>query len=206
MADDPAKRTIRVRVRSMPFMDDPQGAEAYYTALGRVLVLWGRFESQLDSLVLILSNFKPCRPFVPRELPISMKRRAELLRDLLKKVPELAPLRDPLLALLPQAMDSAQDRHVITHGHWAGFVKADVLTSRFVMKKHKAEKLIIQDYRVSLDNLNKMISTFDRLLVSLLPITWNASVMSNSSGPRKSQAPAASRTGRRSPARRKPNP
>ena len=174
--------TIKIGLMSEPFMDDPDGAEAYYTALGRVLVLWGRFESHFGHLLLALSNLKPCAPFRPEAIPISMTDRMRLMRRLLENVPELEPFRKPILGLLPQARDSAEDRHIVVHGHWNGFVKGETLTSRFTRSRHKGGKLFTETYDVSLGMLEIMSNTFDSLNTALIPISWDVCLLSDSLG------------------------
>jgi len=180
---------ITLKYKSTPFGDEPEGAEAYYTALGRALLLWGRFESQFSYLLDVLCTAPAVRHLRPEEMPISMKRRAELFRKLVKNVPALDAFKAPILAVLPDAMDAAQDRHVLIHGHWNGFVRADPMTGSFIMRKHKGDKLISARYTVSVETLNKMAGIFDSLNLRILPLTISAIGLHPLIDMRKSQAP-----------------
>src|SRR3990167_10998441 len=139
---DKSPRTIKVRLTSSPFMGDPTGAEAYYTALGRALVLWGRAESHFGYLLDCVCTAPPARHLRPADMPPTLKQKAKLFRFILKRVPEFGHLKEPLRKIVTDLMNAAQDRHVIIHGHWNGTTRRKALSSRPAIE---AENLSARD-------------------------------------------------------------
>ena len=45
---DPEIKRVRLTVTSNPFGHDPPYASEFYTAIGRIVLLWGRLENQTD--------------------------------------------------------------------------------------------------------------------------------------------------------------
>lgn len=153
-------------------MDDPPGAEEYYTALGRAFVLWGHMDSHFTELLDILCAAPSVRHLRPAEMPISLKQRIQLCKQLLKKAPDLDNFRGPLGKLLPAIKDAADDRNILVHGHWNGFVIEQPLTGAFAIKRRKGDRYLMGRQLVTLNDLNKMAVTFDSLNTRLLPLTF----------------------------------
>ena len=61
--------TLTLTLTSQPFQNDPIGVEPYYTALGKALVLWGRFESHLDFLLRFSCSLPDATEFRLRTAP-----------------------------------------------------------------------------------------------------------------------------------------
>ena len=84
MPDTPPKVTIRLRVISDPFLGDPEGAEAFYAAAGRIIMLWGRFENHLDHALLSIVKLPEggiIRATTKEAVPASFRRKADLWRQ-----------------------------------------------------------------------------------------------------------------------------
>jgi hypothetical protein len=180
--------TIQIRLKSDPFMDDPPGAEAYYIALGRVIVLWGRLESHFGDILTMICAAPVARHLNLITMPISIKQRAKLLRRLVNQIHALAPIKKSVLDLIPDVKDAAQDRHVIVHGHWNGFIrKDDPNICKFISQKHKDGKIMISTYNVSIEKLDAMAAKFDDLNTRLLPISFAMTQLYPLSDTRKSR-------------------
>lgn len=169
--------TLKVTLHSQPFMDDPPDAETYFTALGRALVLWGRFESHLDFALVSLTLLPEGKPYKPEQMPVPFTKKAKLWKRIFRDVDRLAPMREQARLLISDAIQAAKDRNILAHGHWNGFLKSDLLTARVRHTRRKGSKMVINDYEISVAKLEDLISTFDSLNTRLLPITWNLSTM-----------------------------
>ena len=186
------RKSVTITIHSEPFHDDPEGAESYYTALGRALVLWGRFENHLFQTLLAINNLPEAEPLRPRELPVSFKQQAKLWRKFFRSLPVLASMRDAAPTLISDAGDANQDRAVIVHGHFNGFITDDPLTARFNIQRHKGEKIIFEHYDVPISALENMVNTFDALNTRMLPIGWKVASLYWRQSTDTPQAPSGS--------------
>ena len=172
MIGEPGKFTCSISATSEPFMDEPDGAEVYYTALGRALILWGRFEFHLSQGLRLAADLPEATDLRPKILPISIKRQAALFRLLVRKIPCLSIIKKPTLQILPDVLHAAQDRHVLVHGHWNGFVSREPLACRFQMIKEMNTKIKFEQYDITLPMLGNLALMFDSLNTRLVPIIF----------------------------------
>ena len=183
MSHTPEKpKKVSIRVQSEPFLNDPEGADVYYLELGRILVLWGRFENHFSHALIALCNMPAAKNFMPTNMPLPFNDKAKLLRKLFQEIDELSALKEEALSLIADASDSAEDRHVVMHGHFNGFIDDDPLTGRFLRHRHQGEKIIFERYDVTIDALHEMTNKIDSLNTRLLPITFNVISPSPTSG------------------------
>ena len=164
-------KSVRVTIKSKPFMGEPEGADAYYAALGRAIVLWGRFETHLDMALLAAANLPESTDLRPPEMPVGFSRKIKLWKNLFNNVPRLGHLRQAAVRWIEQAHDSNKDRQIIAHGHFAEFASDDPLTGIFHFARHQGETWVQEKYNVTLPQLENMAVQFDQLNNALLPIT-----------------------------------
>lgn len=162
---------VTFRATSLPFDNDPQEAEQYYAALGRAVVLWSRFESQFGTLLDCVCSLPEGQHLRPPRIPTGFTDQTKLLKSIINQVPALAALKAPIEEIVPLATDAAEDRHVIVHGHWNGFVKNNPRLGQFLMRRHTKGKQEIFGCNVSLSALKEMANVCDRLNLRLLPLT-----------------------------------
>lgn len=162
---------ITVTVKSVPFADDPDGAEAFYAATGRLLMMWGRFENHLDHVLLQIANLPEAQALAglnPREMPVAMGRKATMWKLAFRTVPALASWRDEALQFMADAMDDARSRAVVVHSNWQGFTSTEPLTVKMVQWKHEGPKIIVSTYFMEIGQIAKIASQVDQLNSRLL--------------------------------------
>lgn len=170
MTDVPEDGHVTLTVKSAPFMGDPEGAEKFYEAVGRLTFLWGRFEVHFTMLVLdiiqILGHMGE-----DHEVPISWKRRAELWRRGFNKIPELEVAREWAHEYVERAMAAANRRHALTHGSWNGFTNTSPLTAKLTSIRPARGHLgmfQIPSHEVTIDELLELQIVTDRLNTALM--------------------------------------
>lgn len=169
----PTKNTrLTVTLKSTPFSHDPPNAGEYYEALGRAMVLWGRFENHFSNCIMLIRTM-PEGKAIEEEHPISWKKRAAFWRKAFNTIPALAKWKDHALRLISDAMTVAQDRHIVTHGDWGKFTSADPLTAEVKMWRHKKGHINIQTYGVLIEDLREIATLADDLNTRLIPYMWN---------------------------------
>lgn len=169
-----SKKTITLRVKSTPFGGEPEGATAYYEALGRALVLWGRFEVHFSGCLMIILSL-PEAASITAPLPISWNNRAAFWRKAFKVLPSLEPFQEPALSLIGSIMDSIGDRHLMAHGSWGEFVGTDPLTMKVnnISPKRGSPGVIeFANYKITIDKLREIASEVDSFNTQLLPISF----------------------------------
>jgi len=86
--DNPSE-VLKLPIHSAPFGKDPPYAWSFYEALGRMLILWGRFEHFFDLYLRALIQVALERG-IEEEMQISFKRRATLFKRLVRDIPEIS--------------------------------------------------------------------------------------------------------------------
>lgn len=170
----PSQNSIRISLQSAPFVDDPEGADIYYAALGRALTLWARFEAQFDCLILLMCMLPETATIRPNPMPVPLRQKLTLFKKFLKNVPLFDGIRSEGLKLVPDILDSASDRHILVHGHWYGFVENDPLTARYLTRRPKVSKIIVDEYKVDVHSLELNCELFESLNLRLFPLTLAA--------------------------------
>ena len=169
--------TINITLRSRPFMDDPEGAPAYYEAIGRFLCLWGRFETHFSSILLSITNLPGGDvlrdPNISEAVPTSFRKRSDLWKKAFRLLPQLTPHAQAARQLIIAASLTNKDRNILIHSSWSGFTSEDPLTATFINHRHKDDKFYSSSYSISLDQINAMLASADRLNSLLLPLTFH---------------------------------
>lgn len=106
---------------------EPNGADAFYAAGGRVLMRWGHFDSNVTSLLASLRQLKDARKLVPPVMPDATERRFEVWKKVFSTIPDFEMARRMVSQMTPRAKDAAHRRHVLTHGNWHGFTGAPLV-------------------------------------------------------------------------------
>lgn len=120
MAYDP-NNLVKVFEAGDPFKDDPPEAEPYWAAVGRVSVMWGRFEQMLEQIISIISLL-PDAPQPPQSPRLAWKRKLDQLKDLCRDTPSANHIHDDARSLVSRAKVLGQKRHAITHSNWQRFI------------------------------------------------------------------------------------
>jgi hypothetical protein len=167
---------IKATVKSAPFLGDPENADAFYAAAGRFLMLWGRFETALDSTlqsIFLMEEGKPYLTVSGGRFPGEMRRKAAVWRAAFKGMAALEPWRAEALKIMTTATALHRNRSVLVHSVWAGFEGGEPLTVRMVLQRYKGDRVMLWEHKVKLADLLGSIEICDRLNTRMLPITWN---------------------------------
>jgi hypothetical protein len=128
---------LAIPLKSEPFRGDPEGAETFYAAVRRFLMLWGRFENNFDGLLGIIATlpgWTALREPIPESVPAAWKKKAKMWRGAFSKVPRLAPQRDRALDLVSRKHKGGLIRvetTLVTHPQIEAMVQeADKLNAR----------------------------------------------------------------------------
>ena len=174
MTNDIKEKYVTIGRRGERFTPPPEEETAYFTALGRAIVLWGKFETQLDNYFLILRRANGADAILPFDPPFNLQGKNgknKLIRKCLRKVPGLKSIEEPLLGLLDDVVEAAQIRHIIVHGRWSGFQDREILTGTFTKPKEGNDITRQKWHYIDLPSLEGMETKFNDLCVRLSSIT-----------------------------------
>jgi hypothetical protein len=126
-----------------------EGLSDLYRAIGAIVTLWSMIEQSLDACVALIYH-SPGGAALHTGLPRNTKRKAELVKDGLKKLPHLAPYRDPGLALVQRVMDTKDDRHSLVHSVLTSLQPVDGVYS-YIGLKPTGEFHVVTPWRFDLN-------------------------------------------------------
>ncbi len=130
MAFNP-KNLVKVFQAGNPFADDPSDADAYYAAIGRIVVIWGRFEQMLEQTISMMGHV-PDAVTPQKPMPVAFGRKLDRLKELCRDTPSLNYIHDDARVFASTAAILAPRRHGLTHANWQGFSRnASELTVTF---------------------------------------------------------------------------
>ena len=95
-----SSHTLRVQVESQPFLDDPDGAELFYAAVGRAIRLFGRFEMHFVAAIRAIQQLPEFVHELPQEPtfpPATLRQQMRLWRKCFHSIERLSPLRSAAL-------------------------------------------------------------------------------------------------------------
>jgi hypothetical protein len=181
---------LRFAVKSEPFHGEPENADAFYAAAGRFLMLWGRFETALDSTlqcILLMEGGETYLRSSGDRFPREMRRKAAVWRAAFKGMAALAPWRAEALKIMTTATALHRNRTILVHAMWAGFEPGEPLAVRLMLRRYDGAQVTLWKHRVELTDLLDSVEKCDRLNTRALPIIWNVnSLYWRSTGDRKS--------------------
>lgn len=182
MAYDPNSLFLAHAVGS-PFAKDPPDADTYYAALGRMGVLWGRFEQNLEYVVLIMSK-APGAPKPKEGRPRSYRKKIEHLKRYCKETSRLTPMLDYTLDFAGRAKNVGLKRHELFHANWQGFVKgAAEPTVKFANIRWEGERSQRSKRDIPLSELKALADQTHALNAQIIHmLTWYADLTASLRG------------------------
>jgi hypothetical protein len=182
MADTPKKLTLSVPVAegtlkitsvSKPFHFDPPYAVSFYEAIGRLVLLWGRFEQALEQHLNMVINI--ASQFGAEErMQVSFLRKMDLLRRLYRRCPPLAEHAEGMAGLTYDAEKASEDRNLIIHSNWGGFVDGDPPRIQLHNITYKKGMMSIRTLKPALNDITEVVHVIDQLQTGLLPFMFQA--------------------------------
>jgi hypothetical protein len=164
---------IQINVVSEPFEDDPPFAADFYEALGKMTLLWGRAEHNLDRLILIAIQIA-AKHGTRHQLPVSLEKKLDLLRRLYSDVPELKGLKNNVYSLATAIGDVHQNRSAMTHSNWDGFSEGPPKAMIFFNISHRKGRTIrAGEFRLTLARINKTLRGLNHVNSRLMGLILN---------------------------------
>lgn len=174
--------SVTITIRSAPFERDPPDADRFYAAVGRAMLLWGRFEMGLDHALLGIVALRDAGSIGVRPeegVPATLNQKARMWRRAFTTLPALSDMKSAALQLMDDAMEAAEDRAVFAHATWQGFISTEPLVMRFRRIRYKGANTVAFTCDVELSEVHAVQRTFDALNTRMIPIAWNLAVMCN---------------------------
>jgi hypothetical protein len=134
--------------------DDPPNADLIYSAIGRVIVSWGLFESQLDfglANILRIPEAEPIRKPVPSAFSDKMK----LWRKAFQNISIFAEHEKEALTISDKATFFVKRRDAIVHGNWNSFEKGDPVKLIGVQVRFKNNLVTMRKHTATASGFNQ---------------------------------------------------
>ncbi len=158
---------VKVFQAGNPFADDPPNAEAYYAAIGRIVVIWGRFEQMLEQTISMMGHV-PDAVTPQKPPPVAFVRKLDRLKELCRDTPSLNCVHDDARAFASAAAILAPRRHGLTHANWQGFNRnASEPTVTFTNIQWSANAGDYDRHPVPLSELDTLLADIVQLNASL---------------------------------------
>ena len=158
--------------RKIPYLfaKDPPGSSRYYESIGRVMAMWGFFETHFESDLIQIANVPDAQPlFSP--FPRMPKGKLEAWRKAFETVKILGPYKDAASEWADRVEPIAEKRNVVAHGSFHGFCSASPLIAEFVRIKWVGKKPNQQfglvRYQCSLEEMQEIALAINGLNTSL---------------------------------------
>lgn len=172
MAFNP-KNLVKVFQAGNPFADDPPDADAYYAAIGRIVVLWGRFEQMLEQTISMMGHV-PDAVTPQKRPPVAFVRKLDRLKELCRDTPSLNYIHDDARVFASAAAILAPRRHGLTHANWQGFSRnASELTVTFTNIRWSANAGDYDREPVPLSELDTLLDDIAKLNATLFDKVFN---------------------------------
>jgi hypothetical protein len=111
---------FRLNLQHTPSPHDPEGATAFYQALGTLVVAWGRLYGHFLTCILAILSTDATKG-LSRKRPMAWDERARIWKEAFRLSPVLKPHEPIALKFLEEIQDVANDRNILVHGLWERF-------------------------------------------------------------------------------------
>lgn len=152
---------------------EPEGAAEYYEMMGRVIAGWGRFEGSLTNDIDFLMQISPVAKKLAKGVNlVQATALAALLHSCFEEIPELKRFELRAGEFRNEVEVSADNRNMVAHGHFWGFVSTDPVVARFRKQKlAKGGDIETKLAAYSLEQMRDMAVQADNLNSRLLALT-----------------------------------
>lgn len=97
-------------------LEEPDGKEKLFEALGYACAQWARMEQHIDSLLMHINNDAHSDTIFDPEHPVSFLKKIDLLKKWFNKHPALASLQEDVRLLTSKLKGLSQHRNNLIHG------------------------------------------------------------------------------------------
>ena len=189
MAFNP-KNLVKVFQHGNPFADDPPDADTYYAAIGRIVVMWGRFEQMLEQTISMMGHV-PDAVTPQKPPPIAFGRKLDRLKKLCRDTPSLNCVHDDARVFASAAAILAPRRHGLTHANWQGFSRnTSEPTVTFTNIQWNANAGDYDKQPISLSELDTLLADIAQLSANLFNKVFNEVAHILAQASRKPSEPA----------------
>lgn len=120
---DPATRTRIIAELSRPFVKDPDYADDFYRAIGKLLFAWSQLEYCLDELLTFVTIMAEPLGY-SYSTQVALGKKLKLLNRIYKEIPQLTTTRELIGAISKLVAVNGRYRNSIIHSRWK-FVDSD---------------------------------------------------------------------------------
>ncbi len=150
------------------FTKDPQYAPLFYDALGRVVVVWGRYEHLLTAHLRVALNVAGFFG-IKGEIRNSLKAKVDLIQDLYTKLAILAEQAPELIRITDEAKNLGEDRNLLIHSQVDGFQDGDPPRIKMVHHGHSKGQMKITELAPDIATIGSVAGHAHRLLNEQMP-------------------------------------
>ena len=164
---------IRLQLEHTPSPNDPEGAPAFYQALGIFVMAFGRLEGHFLMCILHILQTQATLG-LSKKLPQALTEQAKIWTDAFRISPTLNSHEKDALDFLKEMQDVAVDRNRFVHGLWEGFNPGMPLSANNVSIKHRKETESGITFRRTTITINQLIMAAQkasRLNIALFPFS-----------------------------------
>jgi hypothetical protein len=162
--------TATFKVESVPFLGDPPHAKDFYEAMGRLIVVWGRFEHQLETCLRVLIDVAKGYG-IEQEMYVSFDRKAKIFQDLYRDVPPLSDQHGAAKSLMSDADSVGKQRNHFIHSNVNGWGDADPPFIKLRNYQYRKKVLYGLDIEAELSDINDLAAKADALNTDLASLT-----------------------------------
>ena len=151
-------------------LGESEEEQAFYRALGRNVIMWGRLEACITSTILWTVHHAQATIPPPDEMPIAFKRRIEVWKKVFKNEALVAPAhKDRALKFAAEALLLSKKRNAIMHAS-IGRYSWELEGSSARSFQHKGPKTLVRDFHVLTSDLASLEAEVAALYASVAHI------------------------------------
>jgi hypothetical protein len=167
---------VEIGIQPSPFVADPPYAPAFYEALGRVIVIWGRLEQNLTLFLQEALNIARLQG-IDEQMQVSLTGKTNLIKKIFGRCSVLADRRDDVATLMNDIVTASDDRNLLIHSSVSGFIDGDPPRLLLQNIKYKNDKILIRSIRPSMVEINEFGESICGIHSRLVVFTWNLGII-----------------------------
>ena len=137
------------------FLFDSPKTHEFYEAIGRNVVVWGRFEATMDDAILRIMHHRAALS-APQVVPTSFKKKIDLWKRLFKTEPMVQGCREDALKMASDALTLFKRRNELIHASIDSFT--DDAPAKALRFEHKQDgETYLHAFEVGTESLSKLL-------------------------------------------------
>ena len=179
MPDNPAAQSpfdqeviAAIQRETMPFVDDPPYAAGFYDAMGRMVLMWGRLEQELDNLLIAAIVVAKKSTGETHEMYISLSRKLKLLKLIYRSCEELMPLYGSVTTIASDIKKNGDNRSFVIHASWTGFQDGNPPKLTMQHLSHETGTVTVSKFGPTISDLSKLCANFHLCRAKILYVLF----------------------------------